>query len=331
MKILIRTMTAAGIALMASAASVEAQAPGQAPTQPGQNQQQAGQNRGGQNQGGQNRVVGDGNLPGPIDSLSDAQDTGRMLFAMADTNHDGQISSKEATDAANLIVGGFFFRADQNGDGALSQEEAKSAREALFAQQPMLRYVVQTGQFQAKQAGNNAAANPVASIGNLLDSNNDKQLQATEVRGAVETAIQGLFAAADTNRDGQMTPTEINAAIIGAVRTASQAAFQQADADNNGSLSSDEFTKAITQPASFVFSVLDGNNDGQITQQEAQQAQRIIGRQIQGLMVPEPANSARNLIQTGTPPGQIAPVPNLPVPNTGAGGAAAPGAAPAPR
>jgi len=319
MKIWIRAMTAAGIALMASSASVYAQAPGQpqAPSQPAQNQGQAGQGH-----GDQNRVVGDGNLPGPIDSLSDAQDTGRMLFATADTNHDGQISTKEATDAANLIVGGFFFRADQNGDGALSQEEAKAARESLFAQQPMLRYIVETGQFQAKQAGNNAAANPAASIGNLLDSNSDKQLQATEVRGAVETAIKGLFAAADTNRDGQMTPTEINAAIIGAARTAAQAGFQQADADRNGSLSREEFIQSITQPATMAFAILDGNNDGQITQDEAQGAQRFIGSQLRGLMVPEPRNSVRNLIETGTPPGQIAPIPT---PNRN------PGAAPAPR
>ena len=43
-----------------------------------------------------------------------------MLFKLADTNNDGQISQKEATDAGNLLVGGFFFRADANGDGTLT-------------------------------------------------------------------------------------------------------------------------------------------------------------------------------------------------------------------
>src|SRR4051812_42766379 len=82
-----------------------------------------------------------GDVPGPIDSLSDLQDTGRMLFKLADENNDGQISQKEATDAGNLLVGGFFFRADQNGDGVLSQDEAKQAREAFMSSKPWLRYV----------------------------------------------------------------------------------------------------------------------------------------------------------------------------------------------
>src|SRR6516225_4010463 len=78
-----------------------------------------------------------GDLPGPIDSLWDLQDTGRMLFKLADQNDDGQISQKEAIDSGNLIVGGFFFRADQNGDGTVTKEEARAARELLLQQQPM--------------------------------------------------------------------------------------------------------------------------------------------------------------------------------------------------
>lgn len=262
-----------------------------------------------------------GDMPGPIDNLRDAQETGRMLFGLADVNNDGQISQKEATDAGNLLVGGFFFRADQNGDGTLSQDEAKQARESLFAQQPVWRYVIEKGQYQAKQTtgGNNpVAADPAASLGNLLDSNNDKKLQATELRQAVTTTVQGAFEVADTNRDGQMSPTEINAAIIGAARTAAQAAFQQADTDRNGSLSKDEFHKAIIEPADMVFAVLDGNNDGQVTQQESEKARQIMASQLRGLMVPEPANSARNLLRSGMSPDQAAPVPNIPVPASGA-------------
>ncbi len=325
MKIWNRTMTAAGLALVAASVGTPVRA--QAPAQPVARQAQPAQAQG--QPGGADRQAGD--IPGPIDSLNDVQDTGRMVFKVADTNNDGQISSKEATDAANLMVGGFFFRADQNGDGVLSQDEAKAARESLFAQQPLLRYVIEKGRFQAQQAGNNAAANPAATVGNLLDTNNDKQLQATEVRQAVESAIQGLYAVADTNRDGQMSPTEINAAIIGAARTAAQAAFQQADADRNGSLSRDEYNKAIVEPSNMIFGIFDANNDGQISQDEAQGAQRIIGSQLRNLMVPEPANSARNLIRTGASPDQIAPVPNVPVPNAAPGAAAAPGTAPAPR
>ena len=257
-----------------------------------------------------------GDLPGPIDNLNDLEQTGRMLFKMADTNNDGLISQKEAIDAGNLLVGGFFFRADQNGDGVLSQEEAKQAREELFKQQPLLRYLVERGKQEAKneKGGNDAGTDPAKAIGSLLDTNNDKKIEASEVRQAVQTAVQTLFSVADTNRDNQLSPTEINAAIIGAARTAAQAMFQQADADHNGTLSRAEFDKAIVQPANLIFAMLDANNDGQLSPQEAQQARQIVGNQLKMLMVPEPANSARNLIRTGAQPDQVAPIPNVPVP-----------------
>lgn len=256
-----------------------------------------------------------GDLPGPIDSLTDLQDSGRMLFKMADTNNDGQISQKEAIDAGNLMVGGFFFRADQNGDGVLSQDEAKQAREALFAQQPLLRYVIEKGKAEVKseKGSNDPATDPAKAIGNLLDTNNDKQIQASEVRQAVQTGVQALFAAADTNRDNQISPTEVNAAIIGTARTVAQAAFNQADGDRNGSLSRAEFDKAIVEPANVVFAILDADNDGQISQQEMQRAQQVLGNQLKRLVVPEPANSPRNLIRTGNTPDSVAPVPAIPV------------------
>jgi len=252
-----------------------------------------------------------GDLPGPIDSLSDLQDSARMLFKMADTNNDGQVSQKEAIDAGNLMVGGFFFRADQNGDGTLSQDEARQARESLFAQQPLLRYVVERSKAEAKaeKGANDPTTEPAKAIGNILDTNNDKQIQASEVRQAVQTGVQAMFATADTNRDNQLSPTEINSAMIGMARTMAQAAFNQADADHNGSLSRAEFDKAIVEPANVIFSLLDMNGDGQITQEEAQRARQVVGNQLRRLTVPEPANSARNLLRTGASPDQIAPVP----------------------
>jgi Ca2+-binding EF-hand superfamily protein len=273
--------------------------------------------------------LADGDLPGPIDNPQDLEDTGKMLFKLADTNNDGQISQKEATDAGNLLVGGFFFRADQNGDGTVSKEEAQAAREALFRQQPLLRFVVQRGKAGLQQANNgNNNANPAASIANLLDTNNDKQLQATEVRQAVQTGVQGLFATADTNRDGQMSPSEINAAIVGVGKTVARAGFQAADSDNNGQVSKAEFDKAIVEPANVVFTIFDANNDGQISPQELQTAEQLIASQLRNLQVPDPANSPANLIGSGRTPGEVAPVPNIRTPEEGG---ARPGtAAPAP-
>jgi len=254
-------------------------------------------------------------MPGPIDSLQDLQDTGKLLFMLADENRDGQISQKEATDAGNLLVGGFFFSADTNGDGVVSQQEARQARDAFLQSRPWLNYVIKTSQATVKRDQGNANSNqqgPLRALSSVLDPNNDKQLQATELRQAVQTAVQGFFAAADTNRDGQMSPTEANAAVAGVAKSVAQGAFQAADKDNNGSLSKEEWTKAIEEPSNVVFSILDGNHDGQLTQQEAQQAQRVIASQIRSIRVPRASNAPTNLLRGQ---GQPAPVPTFGTPN----------------
>jgi len=275
-----------------------------------------------------------GDIPGPIDSISDLQDSARMLFKMADTNNDGQISQKEAVDVGNLLVGGFFFRADTNGDGMLTPEEGRQAREALFAQQPLLRYVWEKGRTTNPPQGaatinqpgqptgevtRNLAANPARTIGTLLDANHDQKIGASVLRQAVQMGVQSLFTIADANQDGQLSPAELNRAVGEAARTAVQAAFQAADTDQNGALSQAEFDKAITEPAHAVFRVLDGNNDNQISLDELQRAQQVIANQIQRLRVPQPANSPFRQIRsgatTGTQPGQGAASPStLPAP-----------------
>jgi len=269
-------------------------------------------------------------LPGPIDSLQDLQDSGKMLFKLADENNDGQISQKEATDAGNLLVGGFFFRADANGDGTLTHEEAIAARDAFMRDKPWVKYVIDTVKSKKAQAGQstNTAEDSLRGILSVVDTNNDKQLQAAELRQAVQTTVQSVFATADTNRDGQLSPTEVNAAIAGAGKSAAQAVFQEADADNNGSISEAEFNKALLKPAQVVFAVMDLNHDGQITQEEAQRARKAVMRQIEKLTVPEPANSARHLIHSGRAPSDVAPVPTFNVPKPVQ---ATPSTAPAPR
>jgi Ca2+-binding EF-hand superfamily protein len=260
-----------------------------------------------------------GDLPGPIDNARDLQDTAKMLFKMADTNNDGQISQKEAVDVGNLLVGGFFFRADANGDGVLEPQEAQAAREQLFQQQPLLRYVLQKAKPQhagigasgdvrtqpPDQAARNIAANPVQAIGNLLDTNNDRRIQAAELRQAVSQGVQTLFQIADANQDGQLSPAELNRAVGEAARSAMQIAFQTADTDRNGAISMEEFDKALTGPAHAAFRVLDGNNDGQLSLDELQRAQQIIANQIMRLQVPEPANSPLRQLQGGATTGGI--------------------------
>jgi len=252
--------------------------------------------------------------PGPIDSLQDLQDTGKLLFMLADENRDGQISQKEATDAGNLLAGAYFFSADTNGDGVLSPQEAQQAREAFLQARPWLNYVVKTAQATRKREGHNDAneRKSLAALASVLDANGDKNIQASELRQAVQSTVQTFFSGADTNRDGQLSPTEVNAAAAGAAKSVAQAAFQAADKDHNGSISQAEWDEAIREPSHVVFSILDGNHDGQLTQQEAQQAQRVIASQIRSIRIPRASNSSTNLLRG---PGQPAPVPTFGTPN----------------
>jgi Ca2+-binding EF-hand superfamily protein len=277
-------------------------------------------------------------VPGPIDSIQDLQDTARMFFKMADTNNDGLISQKEAVDTGNLLVGGFFFRADANGDGTLTMEEARAARESLFQQQPWLRYVLQnvrptnapapgaTGAgtqpsidrtVQPGEAARTFAANPVQTIGALLDTNRDRRIEATELRQVVQTSVQTLFTIADGNQDNQLSPAELNQAVGEAARTAVQVAFQGADTDRNGGLSIQEFDRALTEPAHAAFRVLDLNNDNQVSLEELDRAQQVIANQILRLRVTPAGNPNLRQSQPATnfsQPGRLPTQRTLPAP-----------------
>jgi Ca2+-binding EF-hand superfamily protein len=283
-------------------------------------------------------------LPGPIDSISDLQDTAKLVFKLADTNNDGQISQKEGVDAGNLLVGGFFFRADTNGDGVLTEQEAQQARESLFAQQPWLRFVLERAKPTNLPQGNQAQnIQPIASgasndparvaqslatdlmrtIENLLDTNRDQKIEASELRQAVQTGVSTLFLVADTNQDGQLSPYELNAAVGEVAKSAVQSVFQAAAADRNNALSMDEYDKALAEPAHAVFRVLDANADNQLSLEELQRAEQIIADQIERLRVPDPSNSISNQMQTGrrgygasrssNQPIRVTPTPSAPL------------------
>src|SRR5271157_1404559 len=174
----------------------------------------------------------DKDLSGPIHSIGDLQDVGKFLFKLADTNNDNRISQKEAIDAGNLLAGAFFFRADTNGDGVVTPDEARAAREALFNQRPLLRFIIQRAQAAInEQAGAGAVKQGKMNLMNVLDTNRDSNLSASELRQGVQTAVQSLFLTADRNGDGQLDPAEVNQAVIDLGRTAVQTAFNAADTD----------------------------------------------------------------------------------------------------
>jgi len=243
---------------------------------------------------------GEIDAPGPINSLQDLQDTGKMLFKMADTNNDNRISQKEAVDVGNLMVGGFFFRADADGDGVITKEEAQQARDALLRQKPLLRVVLERAPKSGSGENNEQVQDAMQGFMSLVDSNNDGKLQATELRQLVQTSVQGLYAQADNDRDGHLTPSELNASVTGMAQAAAEASFQAADANNDGSLDREEFNKMIMEPARVVFRIIDADGDGKISKEEAQSAQRTVNQQLRMLNVPEPDNSLTNRVQDAT-------------------------------
>lgn len=249
------------------------------------------------------------NLPGPIDSPQDILESARMAFVMVDADGNGAISQEEATNAGYLLVGGLFFRADADGDGVVTREEADQVREKVLQQRPILRFVFDRASRDNTPEGVEAPAGTTTSpeeiaktIGSLLDANNDNQIQATEVRQAVATSIEGLFGVADTDRDGQLSPAELNAAMYGAVRAGVQTAFQLADQDGSGALSKEEFAQAMVQPAYTAFDILDRDLDGQLTSQELEMAAQIAVDQLDKLTVDVPRNSPVNVIGSGRLP-----------------------------
>jgi len=254
-------------------------------------------------------------LPNPMQAVRLAQNAFRTMFLAADMNHDGLLSQKEAVDANNLLVGGFFFQADRDGNGVVTQEEAREIQDSYLNQNPWAKYVVETIKAQQKNVKDSSPIDAIQGFAALLDSNNDKQIQASEVRDLVQTTVQGIFASGDTNRDGKMSETEIYAAMAGGARAWSQFAFQQADTDNNGSLSREEFDKSIVEPANLAFQILDLDHNGQITQQESQQTERTLISQLRMLRLPEPPNSPMKLIESGKLPEEAAQVPTIATPD----------------
>jgi Ca2+-binding EF-hand superfamily protein len=210
-------------------------------------------------------------------------------------------------------------------------EEARAIQENYLNQNPWLRSVVNTIQQQQRNPQNTNQTDPIKAFEALIDTNNDRQIQASEVRELVQTTTQSIFAAADTNRDGQMSPSEINAAVAGGVRAIAQAAYQKADKDGNGQLSRAEYDQAIVEPANVVFAILDVNKDGQLSPQEIQQIERAVINQIRVAVGPEPANSPTNLIESGRLPREAAPVPSFGTSDAGQGQNRQQSGQPAPR
>jgi hypothetical protein len=257
-----------------------------------------------------------GDLPGPIDHMGDLVDTGKLLFRFLDSSRDLLISKREAIDAGNLIVGGFFFRADTNGDGMLSPEEARQARKAFLDQQPLLRAILQAARPGKPQTGTaSSEGSPAMSLGWLLDEDSDRQLQAKEVRAVVVAVVECFYDTADTNHDGQLSPAEADRAMVAMGRGMLKNMFLASDTDQNGSLSLAELDHAIKEPIHVLFRTMDTDHDGQITPQEAQRTSQALSGYFHHLrLIEPPAAPGRATAPAPGASSSVAPRPVVPAP-----------------
>lgn len=109
-------------------------------------------------------------------------------FSRLDTNHDGAISKEEAAAGAQSRVDRMFANLDTNHDGLITQEELRAAAEARRAE------------MKEKAAARFKSA----------DKNGDGFLSKDEAAALPRLARH--FDDLDTNKDGMLTPEEIEAA-----------------------------------------------------------------------------------------------------------------------
>jgi len=250
-----------------------------------------------------------------VKALPEVQIIGKMAFKMFDENGDNKISQQEATDAANLAVGGLFFSADTNGDGAVSEEEMKKARDAFLKARPWVKYAVETAESVQSQQGNTADTpeNRAKAMFTMIDTNRDRKLQASELRQGVQIGVQALYVMLDTDRDGQLTMAETEAGVETLGRMVGELVFQHADTDKNGQISQAEFEKAIIEPARVGFAIADLNHDGQISPQELQSIRTVVMKQLQ--LPSAPASQTTRSSAYSAPATAPAPPPAAPATN----------------
>jgi Ca2+-binding EF-hand superfamily protein len=164
-----------------------------------------------------------------------------------------------------------ILQSDSNSDGVLTRAEFSAGREALFArldadhngeltrEEMRAERGDRQGRRGARRGGSHGLAN--------ADANNDGNITREEFL-ARPTA---MFARLDTNNDGVLSASERPQ------RPERQAQDGQRrerpdrpnpDTDGNGTFSRAEFTAMGTR----MFDRLDANNDGQVSQEEAQAA-----------------------------------------------------------
>jgi Ca2+-binding EF-hand superfamily protein len=157
-------------------------------------------------------------------------------FEHLDANKDGQVTQKEAEDAA----GNLFDRLDANHDGAVTREESDAGAQAI-------RHEMLTAHFKQLDAnGDGHLTQDEAKIPqrffDRLDTNNDHVLSLDEFLAQPDFGGKRRefeFDRADANHDGQVTRAE--------ALQAAKARFEKLDTNHDGVVTREEFQAHLEQ------------------------------------------------------------------------------------
>lgn len=123
----------------------------------------------------------------------------------------------------------------------------------------------------------------------MLDLEYGKPLSADDARAAAKGALDDLFAVADSDSNGTITPAEARAASWAGVRTLGQQVFRSVDGSGDGRLDLAEFQSAVDNTARLAFDAADANDNGMLTEPEAAVA---LGGVIRHLGIPARADES---------------------------------------
>lgn len=180
---------------------------------------------------------------GPSPSAAAGHGRAGMVF-QSDANHDNVVTRAEF-DAGRAA---HFTQADANHDGALSRDEMRTAHRAMR---------------EAHRGAGHEGGGRHGRHMERADANNDGRITREEFL-AGPTA---MFERMDANHDGVLAGDE-RTHERGEGHRGRHGDRPNIDADNNGSISRAEFDAG----SAAMFTRLDANRDGRVTQDEAQTA-----------------------------------------------------------
>jgi Ca2+-binding EF-hand superfamily protein len=165
----------------------------------------------------------------------------QTLFSQIDTNGDGSISKSELEKAVTSAGGStqaadaLFSKLDPNNTGSVSEQQFSAALSQASASHG--------GHHHHRAEGANDGSSAQDALASLL--------KGTGGSGSPAQIAQNLFSQIDTNGDGSISKTELEAAVTSAGGTTQGAdsLYAQLDPNNTGSVTAQSFAQYLQPPS----------------------------------------------------------------------------------